>query len=226
MQKKEINGYPFIKHSKLTFDDQTLLQRSSSLLQYAQTRRTCREFSSKPINKRVIENILLTANTAPSGANKQPWKFCVVSDPAIKQKIRVAAEAEEKESYEKRMNEEWLQDLRQFATDWHKPFLEIAPYLIVVFRKPYDLDANGQKIQNYYVNESVGLACGMLLNAIHHAGLTALTHTPSPMQFLNNILQRPENEKPFLLIPVGHLADECWVPDIKRKNLNEISEWF
>ncbi|MCX6276188.1 MAG: nitroreductase family protein, partial [Bacteroidetes bacterium] len=165
-------------------------------------------------------------STAPSGAHKQPWKFCVVSNPEIKKSIRIAAEKEEKESYEKRMTDEWLKDLAPIGTDWHKPFLETVPYLIVVFKLNYVLDENNFKHQNYYAVESCGIACGFLLAAIHAAGLAALTHTPSPMNFLSKVLNRPDNEKPFLLIPVGYAADECWVPDLKRKGLDEISEWY
>jgi nitroreductase len=189
-------------------------------------RRTCRDFSDKPVPAAVIENILLTASTAPSGAHKQPWTFCVISNPEIKKQIRIAAEEEEKLSYEGRMSDEWLKDLAPIGTDWQKPFLEIAPYLIVVFSRSYEVEANGHKHQNYYVKESVGLACGFLLAAIHHAGLVALTHTPSPMNFLSKLLNRSENEKPFLLIPVGYAANECWVPDLKRKELEQFTEFY
>jgi nitroreductase len=147
----------------------------------------------------------------------------VVSDPEIKKQIRIAAEKEEQESYNGRMSEEWLQDLRPLQTDWKKPFLEIAPYLIIVFKKAYDILPSGEKRTNYYVSESTGIACGFLLTAIHHAGLVALTHTPSPMNFLVKILNRPENERPFLLIPVGHPADETFVPKLERKGLNQIA---
>ena len=174
----------------------------------------------------VMENIIMTAATAPSGAHKQPWSFCLVSDPALKSKIRQAAEAEEYENYHGRMSEEWLADLQPFATDWHKPFLEIAPYLIVVFKKAYDLDEDGQKHKNYYVNESVGIAAGFLLAAIHNAGLVALTHTPSPMNFLQAILERPGNERPFLLIPVGYPAEEAEVPELKRKKKEEVLSFY
>ena len=172
------------------------------------------------------ENIILAASTAPSSAHKQPWTFCVVSDQSLKSRIRAAAEKEEQESYNGRMPEEWLKDLAPIGTDWQKPFLETAPYLIIVFKRSYEPEAGGHKHQNYYVTESVGLACGFLLAAIHHAGLVALTHTPSPMNFLARILNRPENEKPFLLIPVGYAAEECWVPDLKRKALDEVCCWY
>ena len=189
-------------------------------------RRTIRDFSDRPIPQTVIEQLILTASTAPSGAHKQPWTFCVVSDPAKKKLIREAAEKEERESYAGRMSEEWLKDLAPIGTDWRKPFLETAPYLIIVFKRSYEIDQNNKKHQNYYVTESCGIACGILLSAIHHTGLIALTHTPSPMNFLSGILERPENEKPFLLIPVGYAAEECWVPDLKRKSLEEISVFY
>ena len=167
----------------------------------------------------------MTASSAPSGANKQPWTFCAVRDPAVKHRIRVAAEQEEYESYHGRMSQEWLDDLAPLQTDWHKPFLEIAPWLIIVFKKAYDLDDTGRH-KNYYVTESVGLACGFLLTAIHQAGLVALTHTPSPMNFLQDILQRPENERPFLLIPVGYPAADARVPDIRRKSAEEVIVYY
>lgn len=224
--QKLINGFPFINHIRPVIDTTDLLQRSAVFYSKMNERRTCRDFSDKQVPREVIENILRTASTAPSGAHKQPWTFCVVHDAALKQQIRTAAEAEEKESYDNRMSEEWLKDLAPIGTDWQKPFLETAPYLIIVFSRSYEIEANGHKHQNYYVKESVGIACGFLLAAIHEAGLVALTHTPSPMNFLSKILNRPANEKPFLLIPVGYAADECWVPDIKRKSLEEISVWY
>jgi nitroreductase len=172
----------------------------------------------------VLELILKTAGTAPSGANKQPWRFVVVTDPDIKKEIRIAAEAGERESYDHRMPQEWLDDLAVLGTDWHKEFLEIAPALIAVFSISYTKEDN-QVRKNYYVKESVGIAVGFLLAAIHNAGLVALTHTPSPMEFLSKILQRPENEKPYLLIPVGYPKEGAKVPDIKRKELDEFVTW-
>lgn len=160
------------------------------------------------------------------GHTNNPGPFCVVKDPEIRKQIRIAAEKEERESYDHRMTEEWLKDLEPIGTDWNKPFLEIAPYLIVVFKRSYEIEENNHKHQNYYVTESCGIACGFLLAAIHHAGLVALTHTPSPMNFLSKILNRPINEKPFLLIPVGYPVEECWVPDIKRKGISEICNWI
>jgi len=202
------------------------LQRSREFYQFMDKRRTVRSFSGKPIPREVIDNIIMTASSAPSGAHKQPWTFCVVSDPDLKTKIRKAAEKEEYENYHGRMSEEWLEDLEPFATDWHKPFLEIAPYLIVLFKKPYDLDEEGKKYKNYYVNESAGLAAGFLLAAVHNAGLVALTHTPSPMNFLQKLLNRPENERAFLLIPVGLPERDVQVPDIQRKPKEEVIVYY
>lgn len=226
MQSKHINNFPFVSYTKKTYDTREMGVRSQLFFEWMDTRRTVREFSDKFIPEKIIENIILSASTAPSGAHKQPWTFCVVKDPEIKKQIRMAAEKEEKESYEGRMTDEWLKDLQPIGTDWHKPFLENAPYLIIVFKRSYELENNNHKHQNYYVTESCGIACGFLLTAIHDAGLVALTHTPSPMNFLAKILNRPANEKPFLLIPVGYPAVECWVPDLKRKAISEICVWI
>lgn len=219
---KLIDGYPFTAYSKETFTPEEMIDKSREFYNWLDKRRTVRDFSDKLVPKKVIENIILSASTAPSGAHKQPWTFCVVSNPEIKKQIRKEAEKEEFESYNSRMPEEWLKDLRPLQTDWHKEFLEIAPYLIIVFKKSYEMNANGKKGNVYYATESCGLACGFLLAAIHNAGLAALTHTPSPMNFLTKVLNRPENEKPFLLIPVGYAADECWVPDLKRKKITDV----
>lgn len=221
-----IGGFEFIAHHQKTFGPEAMISKSREFYNLMNTRRSVRDFSDKPVPKSVIDNLILTASTAPSGANKQPWSFCVVGNPEIKSKIRKAAEEEEYESYHSRMPPEWLEDLRPLQTDWNKPFLEIAPFLIVVFKKTYDMAPNGEKKSNYYVAESVGLACGLLLTAIHQVGLIALTHTPSPMKFLTKILNRPENEKPFLLIPVGYPAEETYVPKLKRKNLEEIATYY
>jgi nitroreductase len=199
-----------------------MIRRSDDFYQWIDKRRTVRDFSDKQIPSEVIQNIIKAASTAPSGAHKQPWTFCVVSDPLLKKEIRRAAEKEEKESYDNRMSEEWLNDIKPLQTDWQKPFIEVAPYLIVVFKKAYDLLPDGSKRTNYYVNESVGIACGFLLAAVHHAGLVALTHTPSPMNFLTSLLKRPENERPFLLIPVGYPHPETYVPKLERKPINEV----
>ena len=225
-ETKTINGFPFVRHVTETFSEQEVINRSKSFYQWMNQRRTVRDFSNKPIPKEVIDNLILTASSAPSGAHKPPWTFCVVENPEMKRKIREAAEQEEYESYTGRMSEEWLEDIKALQTDWHKPFLEVAPYLIVVFKKAYDLKEDGTKGTNYYVNESVGLACGFLLAAIHHAGLVALTHTPSPMNFLTKILNRPENERPFLLIPVGYPATETFVPKLERKALQDVAVYY
>lgn len=214
-------NYPFIPLEIEKLSEAEQLERSRAFYEKLNKRRSVRSFSDKPVALEVMENIIKSASTAPSGAHKQPWTFCLVSSPELKRKIRIAAEAEEKENYSGRMSEEWLRDLAPFETNWEKPFLETVPYLIVVFKKAYDL-VDGEKRNNYYVNESVGLATGMLLAAIHEAGLVSLTHTPSPMNFLKSVLNRPENERPFLLIPVGYPDEGATVPDIKRKSVAEI----
>ena len=226
IKTKLIDGYPFVSYSKETFNQEDMKKRSREFYEWMDKRRTVRDFSEKPIPKGVIENIILSASTAPSGAHKQPWTFCVVSDPLIKKQIRTEAEKEEYESYNGRMPEEWLKDLRPLQTDWRKEFLEIAPYLIIVFKKSFEIDKERHRSNVYYAVESCGIACGFLLAAIHHAGLAALTHTPSPMNFLAKILNRPENEKPFLLIPVGYPATVCWIPELKRKELSAVSAWY
>lgn len=225
-ETKIVNGFSFVRHVVQTYPEQEVINRSQSFYEWMNQRRTVRDFSDKPIPKEVIDHLILTASTAPSGAHKQPWTFCVIENPEIKKKIREAAEQEEYESYTGRMSDEWLEDIKALQTDWHKPFLEVAPYLIVVFKKAYDLKEDGSKGTNYYVNESVGLACGFLLAAIHHAGLVALTHTPSPMNFLTKILNRPENERPFLLVPVGYAADETFVPKLERKKPEDITVYY
>lgn len=204
---------------------ESLLENSKRFYALLDKRRSVRHFSDKEIAKEVIENIIMSASTAPSGAHKQPWTFCAISSADLKQKLRTAAEEEEYLNYTKRMSEQWLKDLEPFDTDWEKPMLTDAPWLIVVCRKAFDI-VEGEKLKNYYINESVGIACGMLLAAIHHAGLVALTHTPSPMQFLVELLERPKNEKAYLLIPVGYPAEDCQVPDLKRKTLDEVAAFY
>ncbi len=223
---KLINGHPFVSYTHESYPQPIMLERAQDFNHWLNKRRSVREFSDKPVPKEVIDELILTASSAPSGAHKQPWTFCVVANPEIKKQIRQEAEKEEFESYNSRMSEEWKLDLQKLQTDWQKPFLEIAPYLIIVFKKAYDIDPNGTKHNNYYVTESVGIACGFLLTAIHHAGLVALTHTPSPMNFLSKILNRPENERPFLLIPVGYPVEETSVPDLTRKSLEEIAVYY
>lgn len=199
-----------------------MIAAAREFLETVRLRRTVREFSSDDVPDEVLELAIEAASLAPSGANMQPWKFVVVRDPAVKREIRIAAEKEEYENYHGRMTEEWLRALAPLQTDWHKEFLEIAPALIVVFKEDYGIDADGRRVTHYYVNESVGIACGFLLAALNAAGLATLTHTPSPMGFLRDILGRPKNEKAYLLIPVGYPAENCRVPDLTRKPLGDV----
>ncbi len=215
----------FISYLRDTYSPEEMQRRSEAYYHWLDQRRSLRMFSDQPVPRRVIEQLILTASTAPSGAHKQPWTFCAVGDPEIKKQIRKAAEQEEYTNYHGRMSDRWLQDLQPFDTNWQKPFLETVPWLIVVFRKPYDW-VDGKKQNNYYVHESVGLATGFLLTAIHHAGLVTLTHTPSPMNFLTKVLGRPENERPYLLLPVGYPAENAEVPDLQRKPLEEVAVFY
>jgi len=198
--------------------------RSEAFLRAVSRRRSVRHFSTDPVPREVIENCIRAAGTAPSGANRQPWHFVVVEDVAVKARIREAAEKEERAFYRERAPDDWLEALGPLGTNEEKPFLEAAPYLIVVFAESYGVDPTGER-KNYYVSESVGIAAGILITALHEAGLAALTHTPSPMAFLNEILGRPKNERPFVLMPVGYPADDAQVPDIRRKDLDEITSW-
>lgn len=209
-----------LRFSRLPEDEQ--LARSRAFLERMRGRRTVREFSPEPVPDELIENAIATAGTAPSGAHQQPWTFVVVSDPGVKARIRAAAEEEERRSYESRMPDEWLEALRRLGTDWRKPHIEDAPCLIVVFEQAYGYRPDGTKIKHYYVRESVGIAVGLLLASLHEAGLATLTHTPSPMGFLREILGRPENERPYVLVPVGYPAPGCTVPDLERKAPDEI----
>ena len=221
MEKIEINGFPHVRLAFNRLSEDEMRENAFSFFEKMNERRTVRTIDSRMVPEEILENIIHTAATAPSGAHKQPWTFCLISDPEIKKQIRVAAEEEERISYSERMPEDWKQDLKPLATDWQKPFLEEAPYLIAVFKQSYGLE-NGINSQHYYVNESVGIACGMLITAIHLAGLVTVTHTPSPMNFLSKILGRPENERPYLLLPVGYPREEAFVPDLERKPLNEV----
>ena len=196
------------------------LNKSKTLLEEMKTRRTVREFSNEQIPLEAVENAVKTAISAPSGANKEPWTFVIITDQKIKKKIRIAAEKEEKEFYKHRATREWLEDLNPFETDWHKPFLETAPCLIVVFKQIYEIKKNSKR-NNYYVNESVGISSGFLLMVLHQIGLATLTHTPSPMGFLEKVLNRPKNERAFLLIPVGYPARDTHVPILKKKTFLE-----
>lgn len=206
--------------------EEELLKRSRSILKLLKKRRTVREFSTKPVPDEVIMNCIEAAGTAPSGAHMQPWHFVVVRDAGIRKQIREAAEKEERANYELRYSEEMKQDIARLETHFEKPYLEHAPVLIVVFKESYRIDENHVRRKNYYVNESVGIATGMLITALHYSGLVALPHTPSPMKFLNNILQRPRNEVPTIIFPVGYPADGITVPNLKRKPLEEIVTLF
>ena len=203
-----------------------MVERAKQFLQTMETRRSVREFSSEPVPRELIEVAIETASTAPSGANRQPWKFVAVGNLEIRRRIRVAAEAEEKVSYEQRMPGEWLEALAPLGTDWPKPFLETAPWLVVVFADAYGVLEDGSKQKNYYVQESVGIACGLFIAALHQMGLATLTHTPSPMGFLSEILKRPKNERPYILFPVGYPAEGAKVPVIKKKSLEQVAVWF
>jgi len=213
-------------------DSHTHRARARQFYRCMRTRRSVREFSPELVPFELIQLAIQTAGTAPSGANQQPWRFVVVSNPEIKSQIRLAAEAEERENYERRFPDEWKEVLGPLGTDWHKEFLEVAPYLIVVFRIDYEeaptalQDGTTGRRKHYYVVESVGIAVGLLLASLHQAGLATLTHTPNPMGFLNQILRRPKNEKPYLIIPVGYPAPEAKVPNLRKKSLEEIMEVF
>ena len=210
-----LTGFP-----QLDVDE--MRQRAVSFYEQMRKRRTVRQFSSRPVPREIIEQCVRAAATAPSGANLQPWHFVVVTDPSVKQKIRFAAEQEEREFYRRRAPKEWLEALAPLGTDEHKPFLETAPYLIAIFVERYGRLPDGRQVKHYYPAESVGLATGILITAIQHVGLVSLTHTPSPMKFLNEILKRPSNESCFLLLVVGYPAEDAVVPDIKRKQFEEV----
>jgi iodotyrosine deiodinase len=220
------NGFMPLDFSRCPVEES--IERSIQFRDLMRRRRTIRSFSSDPVPIEIIENAIATAGTAPSGANQQPWRFVVVQDQHVKEQIREAAEEEERESYAHRMSAEWLEALAPLGTDWHKPHLTEAPYIIIAFRLDYgikELAGGGQqRIKHYYPGESMGIAVGMLITALHNAGLATLTHTPSPMKFLNEILQRPANERPFVVLPVGYPADNCSVPVITKKPLDEIME--
>jgi nitroreductase len=216
----------FIPYRRLVDrSDAVVTSRADAFYALMRSRRTVRAFSPEPVPRHVIEQCVLAAGSAPSGANLQPWHFVIVGDAAVKRRIREAAELEEREFYAHRAPQEWLDALAPLGTDAEKPFLEVAPYLIAIFSQSYGVLPDGRKVKNYYVQESVGIATGMLITAIHHAGLVSLTHTPSPMGFLNTILNRPANEKPFLLLVVGHPADDAMVPDIAKKPLAAIASF-
>jgi nitroreductase len=198
-------------------------ERADLFYELMDTRRSVRMFSPDPVPREAIERAIATASTAPSGAHRQPWTFVLIGDPDTKRQIREAAEEEERTNYEGgRLPDDWLEALEPLGTDWHKEFLETVPWIVVVFEQRYGLGADGDRLKHFYVKESVGIACGMFIAAIHQMGLATLTHTPSPMAFLTKLLGRPENERPFAMLPVGFPADDCVVPDIKRKSLDEV----
>ena len=218
------NFIPLKDYIKLSPEE--MLKRSREFFETVNKRRTVRTFSDKTVPREIIENCIMAASSAPSGANMQPWHFVIVSDPKIKKEIRVGAEKEEREFYSGKAPAEWLKALEPLGTDPYKPFLERAPYIIVIFEKKFDEDNIGRKIKHYYTKESVGIATGILITAIHNAGLVSLTHTPSPMIFLNKILNRPDNEKPFLILVVGYPEENTMVPDIKRKDLDKVATFI
>ena len=206
----------------VTYPDDEMLERSRSFYEDIKRRRTVRDFSDRAVNREIIENCVKAAGTAPNGANLQPWHFAIVQDPAVKSEIRAAAEVEEREFYEGKAPRAWLDALAPLGTNSIKPFLEMAPYLIVVFSKSYDVRPDGKNVKNYYASESVGIACGFLINGLHYCGLATLTHTPSPMKFLNGILDRPANERPYLVLVTGFPKADAKVPAITKKPLQEI----
>lgn len=222
-----MTSYPTIPHDQdRDLPIEKMRRRLNEFYEDINRRRTVREFSDKPVPRDIIETALKVANTAPSGANLQPWHFVVVSGPRTKKRIREAAEIEEREFYDHRASEEWLAALEPLGTDSHKPFLETAPYLIAIFLQKFGVLADGRKVKHYYPAESTGIATGLLITALHQAGLATLTHTPSPMKFLNEILGRPKNERPFLLLVTGYPAGDARVPDIQRKSLDEFTSFI
>jgi iodotyrosine deiodinase len=224
VSEDEATTRPFSEYRE--YPPEEMLERARRFYAEAERRRSVREFSDRPVARELIEAALQAANTAPSGANMQPWHFVAISGADTKRRIRLAAEEEERAFYGHRASDEWLVALRPFGTDANKPFLETAPWLIAIFLQKFSEDEHGEKVKHYYPTESTGLASGILITALHEAGLATLTHTPSPMKFLNEILGRPKTERPFLLLVVGYPADDCEVPDIKRKALDEFASFI
>ncbi|MDX1530441.1 MAG: nitroreductase family protein [Rhodothermales bacterium] len=217
--------YPHVPLDFEALPDEEMAARAEAFFGEMDRRRSVRDFADRPVPRRLIELAIRTASTAPSGAHMQPWTFVAVSNPDVKRRIREAAEAEERESYGGRMSDEWLEALRPLGTDWRKPFLETVPWIVVLFAQSYGLDADGAKTKHYYVQESCGIAAGLFIAALHRMGLATLTHTPSPMRFLSEILDRPPNERPYILFPVGFPDAGATVPDIQRKGLGEVAVW-
>ncbi|MDA7803724.1 nitroreductase family protein [Crocinitomix sp.] len=222
----EHNNIENIPYKQILFDEDEMIKRSKSYFEFMDKRRSIRDFLDKDVPEEIINNIIRTASTAPSGAHKQPWVFCVIRNKDLKSRIRQLAEVEERKNYSGRMSDRWLKDIAPLGTDDVKEFIDIAPWIIVVMKKSFDFDSEKKKINNYYVNESVGIACGFLISAIHYAGLVTLTHTPSPMNFIAEALNRPKNEKPYLLLPVGYASETCTVPGLMRKSLEEIVIYY
>lgn len=222
MEIEFMTEHPFIPYRPSSHSDAEMEQRTAAFLDTMRTRRTVRDYSSRKIPQTVVENAIRIAGTAPSGANMQPWHFVLVTRPGIRQRIREAAEAEEREFYSHRASQQWLDALAPLGTNEDKPFLESASCLIAIFLKKFSRDAEGRRLKNYYTSESVGIATGMLITALHNAGVATLTHTPSPMRFLNDILGRPRDERPFVLLVAGFAAEHATVPDIQRQDLSEI----
>ncbi|MCB9752017.1 MAG: nitroreductase family protein [Myxococcales bacterium] len=222
---REPEPYPFVPYRPERLSPERMRARAEEFYARMDQRRSVRHFSADPVPRALIELAIRTASTAPSGAHRQPWTFVAVSDPGIKREIRLAAEAEERETYARRMSDEWREALRPLGTDASKPYLELVPWIVVAFEQRHGVDDDGGKIKHFYVKESVGLACGLFIAAVHTMGLVTLTHTPSPMGFLTKILGRPEHERPFILFPVGYPAADARVPDLQRKSLDEVSAW-
>ncbi|MFO0637546.1 MAG: nitroreductase family protein [Nannocystaceae bacterium] len=217
--------YPFVPHCPPRLPEAACLAAGREFLARMDARRSVRHFSADPVPREAIELAIAAASTAPSGAHMQPWTFVAIDDAEIKRRIREAAEQEERTSYTERMSEQWLRALAPLGTDWHKPYLETAPYLVVVFEQTTGVDADGLARKHYYVKESVGIACGLFIAALQHMGLCTLTHTPNPMGFLSQILGRPRHEKPYILFPVGYAAADATVPDLQRKPLDTVRLW-
>ena len=216
---------PTVPYAVEPLSPEASAERARAFFEEMDARRSVRDFSDRPVPKSVVEHAIATASTAPSGAHMQPWTFVAVSDPGIKREIRHAAEAEERASYDGRMSDEWIEALAPLGTDWRKPFLETAPWLVVLFAQRWGWGPDGQRRKHYYVQESCGIAAGLFIAALHRAGLATLTHTPSPMRFLSEILERPANEAPYILFPVGYPAEGAQVPDLQRKGLDEVAVW-
>ncbi|MEZ4224838.1 MAG: nitroreductase family protein [Polyangiaceae bacterium] len=217
--------FPFVDYRMPKVPGPVLVERGKRHFELMNARRSCRAFAPDSVPREAIEWAIRAASTAPSGAHRQPWRFVAIEDVTLKREIRIAAEAEEKKSYEERMPDDWLEALAPFGTTWEKPFLEIAPWLVVVFEETSGFHADGRPRKNYYVKESVGIACGLFISALHQMGLCTLTHTPSPMGFLRTLLRRPDNEKPYILFPIGFPAADARVPDLARKPLDQVAEF-